>query len=119
VVDVAAIEPATTCLQSGLGKTLEAIKCFAGVAYTNHERNLRSLITPRLHRILAAVGSEYATECATRNKYQSPAALICLHVSKIGPATRIRESHCRPRLLKSHERSCAGVLQEPRTAVTT
>jgi len=115
VVDVAAIEPATTCLQSGLGKTLEAIKCFAGVAYTNHERNLRSLITPRLYRILAAVGSEYAT----RNKYQSPAALICLHVSKIGPATRIRESDCRPRLLKSHERSCAGVLQEPRTAVTT
>jgi len=45
LVDVAGIEPATPCLQKRAGKTL---KRFAGVAYTNHERNLGYLIIPGL-----------------------------------------------------------------------
>jgi len=50
-VDVAGIEPATPCLQSRRGKTL---KCFVGVAYTDHERNFRSPNIPKLYRISAA-----------------------------------------------------------------
>jgi hypothetical protein len=42
-VDVGGFEPLTPCLQSMEGKTLNA---FAGVAYTENQRNLRSSIVP-------------------------------------------------------------------------
>ena len=47
VVDVRGFEPLTPCLQSRLGKTLNA---FAGVAYTENHQNSRSLIVPKLYR---------------------------------------------------------------------
>jgi hypothetical protein len=40
MVDVAGIEPATPCLQSEQGKTLNS---FVGVAYTENQRSSRSL----------------------------------------------------------------------------
>src|SRR5215469_5914009 len=46
-MDVAGLEPATPCLQSRLGKTLNA---FAGVAYTETRQNSRSSNVPKLSR---------------------------------------------------------------------
>jgi hypothetical protein len=48
-VDVRGLERLTPCLQSRLGKTLNA---FAGVAYTENWQNSRSLIVPKLYRVL-------------------------------------------------------------------
>ena len=47
LVDVAGLEPAAPCLQSRLGKTLNAL---AGVAYAENQRNSRSSIVPKLYR---------------------------------------------------------------------
>jgi hypothetical protein len=44
LVDVG-LEPLTPCLQSRLGKTLS---CFVGVAYTENQRNFRSLRCPEV-----------------------------------------------------------------------
>ena len=46
-MDVTGIEPVTPCLQSRLGKTLNAL---SGVAYTETQRNSRSSIVPKLYR---------------------------------------------------------------------
>jgi len=43
------LERLTPCLQSRLGKTLNAL---AGVAYTENSQNPRSLIVPKLYRVL-------------------------------------------------------------------
>ena len=50
LVDVTGLEPAALCLQSRLGKTLNA---FAGVAYTENQRNSRSPNVPKLYRSAA------------------------------------------------------------------
>src|SRR5215471_871416 len=47
LVDVTGIEPATSCLQSRLGKSLNAL---SGVAYTETLLNSRSSIVPKLYR---------------------------------------------------------------------
>ena len=47
LVDVAGLEPAAPCLQSRLGKTLNA---FAGVAYTKNQRDSRFSNVPKLYR---------------------------------------------------------------------
>jgi hypothetical protein len=48
LVDVAGLEPAAPCLQSWRQETLT---CFAGVAYTENQRNSRSPNVPKLYRI--------------------------------------------------------------------
>src|SRR5882762_9087621 len=45
LVDVAGLEPATPCLQTRQGKTLTAL---SGVAYTENQRNFRSLKCPEV-----------------------------------------------------------------------
>ena len=47
MVDVRGFEPLTPCLQSRLGKTLNA---FAGAAYNETHRNSRSSNVPKLYR---------------------------------------------------------------------
>ena len=47
MVDVRGFEPLTPCLQSRLGKTLNA---FAGVAYTENQRRSRFSNVPKLYR---------------------------------------------------------------------
>ncbi len=53
LVDVTGIEPVTPCLQSRPVKTLTAL---SGVAYTENQRNFRSLKCPELteHRFVQA-----------------------------------------------------------------
>src|SRR5215469_12091328 len=60
LVDVAGLEPAAPCLQSRLGKTLNAL---AGVASAKNQRNSRSLILPKLYREFRR------PELPTRNRF--------------------------------------------------
>src|SRR5215469_12259858 len=53
LVDVAGLEPAAPCLQSRLGKTLNAL---VGAAYTENQRNSRSVIVPKLYRSIRIRG---------------------------------------------------------------
>ena len=48
MVDVRGFEPLTPCLQSRLGKTLNAS---AGVAYTENQRRSRFSNVPKLYRV--------------------------------------------------------------------
>src|SRR5215469_3698595 len=83
LVDVAGLEPAAPCLQSRLGKTLNA---FAGVAYTETHRNSRSLIVPKLYR--------ERPELLTRNRFGvareesvNPRRLARTYSQKVPPGT--------------------------------
>ncbi len=61
MVDVAGIEPATPCLQSEQGKTLNS---FVGVAYTENQRSSRSSNIPKLYRIEEL---EKTADCEEKN----------------------------------------------------
>jgi len=57
LVDVAGIEPATPCLQSWEGKTLNAL---TGVAYTESQLDFRSLKCPEVVPNIGALNVERA-----------------------------------------------------------
>src|SRR6516225_1925741 len=66
MVDVRGFEPLTPCLQSRLGKTLNA---FTGAAYNENHRNSRSSNVPKLYRSIRIRG--LMTRTAERSTVES------------------------------------------------
>src|SRR6516164_6738488 len=64
MVDVRGFEPLTPCLQSRLGKTLNA---FAGAAYNENHRDSRSSSVPKLYRSIRIRGPTTRTRGQARH----------------------------------------------------
>jgi len=92
LVDVAGIEPATPCMQSRLGKTLNA---FAGVAYNESHRNSRFSNVPKLYRFCALIDFAVA---------RSPTALrkLCEEASEFSSVEKQSRHFVERRVLLVH-----------------